>query len=51
MNRYAAGEIHFNLMAIVADVKMGLEKNIASLSKQLETILSDGNDDSGKKNL
>ena len=46
MSRYAAGEIHFNLMAIVADVKMTLEKNIEILSKQLEVDVLD--QDTGK---
>ena len=48
MNRYSAGEIHFNLMAIVADVQTSLEKKIQGLGEQLELQRSNTVGDTGK---
>ncbi|CAK8686167.1 ubiquitin carboxyl-terminal hydrolase isozyme L5-like [Clavelina lepadiformis] len=42
MKKYAAGEIHFNLMAIVGDQKEMLEKRIEDLSSQLQSCGSGG---------
>ncbi|XP_060527745.1 ubiquitin carboxyl-terminal hydrolase isozyme L5 [Cylas formicarius] len=36
MQRYSEGEIHFNLMAIVSDRKMLLERQVEEIRKQIE---------------
>ena len=48
MNRYAAGEIHFNLMAIVADVQMSLQKKIDELSYWLDNLENEEGYEIGK---
>ena len=47
MNRYAAGEIHFNLMAIVADQKLAFENKISDLTDQLAAQQCQDNQDMG----
>ena len=37
INKYAEGEIHFNLMAIISDKKKAYEKQLAELTKNVET--------------
>lgn len=37
INKYAEGEIHFNLMAIISDKKRAYEKQLAELSKSVES--------------
>mmetsp|Transcript_19352 Transcript_19352/g.28851 ORF Transcript_19352/g.28851 Transcript_19352/m.28851 type:complete len:336 (-) Transcript_19352:24-1031(-) len=44
MNRYASGEVHFNLMAILRNRKSTLLEKIAALEKQLSSV-SDMDDD------
>ncbi|XP_066971736.1 ubiquitin carboxyl-terminal hydrolase isozyme L5 [Macrobrachium rosenbergii] len=36
IQKYSEGEIHFNLMAIVSDRKMVIERNIARIQKEIE---------------
>lgn len=36
INKYAEGEIHFNLMAIISDKKKAYEKQLAELTKNIE---------------
>ncbi|CAG2109707.1 unnamed protein product [Medioppia subpectinata] len=40
MQKYAEGEIHFNLMALISDKKMLYEKQLALLQKQVESDVS-----------
>lgn len=37
INKYAEGEIHFNLMAIISDKKRAYERQLAELSKSVES--------------
>lgn len=37
INKYAEGEIHFNLMAIISDKKRAYEQQLAELSKSIES--------------